>query len=106
MDQFLKKYKQKVEEEIRLLFLPKITQDNLFSILMRNALNCATVHRLTLRKIEIIEYADAEYKVKLNHDMEITFLIGVKTEKEAAIRHEIQDTRFKTLETGKEVANG
>lgn len=84
MDQFLKKYKQKVEEEIRLLFLPKITQDNLFSILMRNALNCATIHRLTLRKIEIIEFADQEYKVKLNHDMEITFLIGVKTEKEVA----------------------
>lgn len=84
METFLQKYKHKVEQEIKLLFLPKIAKATLFGIFMRNALNCATIQQLTLRKVEIVEYADNEYKVKLNHDMEITFVLGVKTEKEVS----------------------
>lgn len=89
METFLQKYKHKVEQEIKLLFLPKIAKATLFGIFMRNALNCATIQQLTLRKVEILEYADNDtdsyrYKVKLNHDMEITFVLGIKTEKEVS----------------------
>jgi hypothetical protein len=85
MEAFVKELKKKLTAEVKLLFLPKISQERFYSLIHRNVINTATIHRLPIRKMEILEFADHEYLIKINHNIEVQFIAEIPVDEEKEV---------------------
>jgi hypothetical protein len=70
MEEFIKACQNKIRYELALVYKPGMPKLLLYSAIMRQILNMSLVHGVPIRKYEMIEFADDEFKIKINHTIQ------------------------------------
>lgn len=77
---FINDFVQQLDNHFLNLYTPALSQLKKYSCIFHYLVNVSQSHQLLLRKVEIVEFVDNEFVIKVNHDIEIHYIIGKEVE--------------------------
>lgn len=74
MEEFIKACQNKIRYELALVYKPGMPKLLLCATILRQVHNMSLAHGVPIRKYEMMEFADDEFKIKINHNIEFDIL--------------------------------
>ncbi len=73
MEKFINTLKELITNHFSGMYLPALSQRQKFAMIILNMLRAAYIADITIHKFQILEIADNEFAIRVNHDLFINF---------------------------------
>lgn len=77
---FIEKFREQFGNQLSTLYIPGMSQKDMFTRIIFNIVNVSNELSHAIHNIDIKEIADKEYLIKVNHSIEIEYIINQKEE--------------------------
>lgn len=76
IENFKADFVRSLGEQLSRMYIPALSQRMKFTLILNYLVNVSASHDFLINKVSIYEFADNEFVIRVNHNIEITYVIG------------------------------
>lgn len=75
-NKFTKDFEKLLTDQLSKLYIPGLSKRKKYKMILQHLITVADSHEMLIRQVQIQEFADNEFIIKVNHDIEVHYVIG------------------------------